>query len=259
MKKILIGMMVMLSGAMVLAAEQNDFRLTFSTKGKDVYSAEPKTTILDGEFYALVWSETANTPIVFNADGTIKGEAELVAAGPWAKDGKCGYVLHTIPAAEMQRYAGGVFSLVALDTRKADGTLSGYERDASGAARPRMVNGYFTICSIACDAARLSSVLDIDSPISISETSAVPEGTPKPEITGMKMRKGAKGMEMVLKVKGTSAYLNYTATSVGLCGEENGAQVEGVTATTGAANPNDEVEIVVPATEKMQLFKVNRK
>ena len=264
MKKTVIGMMMAMAGAMAFAAEQNDFRLTLSTKGVDRYAAAPKTAVLDGEFYALVWTKDAATPVVFNADGTVKPGAELVVSGPWAKDGKCGYVLHQIPAADMARYAGGTFRLVALDTRKADGTLAGYDRDADGYAHPKMVNGYSVVCAMTADAAILSSALDLAAPILISQTSEVPEGTPQPVVTSAKLRQGPNGPEFVIRVKGTAAYLNYTAASVELGGTRSVASADGTeavppTASAGASDPDAEIEIVVPATADRGLFKIIRK
>ena len=257
MKKTLMALVALAAG-MIFAAEQNDFRLTLSTKGPDSYAAAPKRTVLDGEFYALVWTKTADAPVVFKADGTVDGEAKLVVAGPWAKNGRCGYVLHQISAGEMKDYAGGVFRLVALDTRKADGTLSGFTRDAEGYAHPTMVNGYSLVASMTTDAALLSSTLRLDSPISISEPSTVPEGTPQPVITDMKLRRGANGQELVIRVKGTSPYLNYTASAVAVDGATSEVQ-SAAAGATGAENPDDEIEIVVPATGNSGLFKVIRK
>lgn len=261
MKKMLIGIAAALAGAMAFAAEQNDFRLTLSTAGIDSYSAAPKTAVLDGEFYALVWTKDAATPVVFNADGTVKPGAELVVCGPWAKNGKCGYVLHQIPAADMLRYSGGTFRLVALDTRKADGTLAGYDRDADGYAHPKMVNGFSVVSTMTSDAALLSSALSIPAPILISKASEVPEGTPQPVITSVTMRQGANGQEMVIRVKGTAAYLNYTAAAVSTSGEAESLPLakDGPTASTGASDPEAEIEIVVPATANSGLFKVIRK
>lgn len=271
MKKTMVGMMMAMAGALAFAAEQNDFRLTLSTKGVDSYAAAPKTAVLDGEFYALVWTKDAATPVVFNADGTVKGEAELVVSGPWAKGGKCGYVLHQIPAADMARYAGGTFRLVALDTRKADGTLAGYDRDADGYAHPKMVNGYSVVCAMTSDAAILSSVLDLSAPILISQASEVPEGTPQPVVTGATLREGASGREFVIRVKGTSPYLNYTAAAVFAGGKAENGEAEkveadssplvkdGTSSSTGASDPDVEIEIVVPATGDMGLFQIIRK
>lgn len=262
MKKMLIGIAAALAGAMAFAAEQNDYRLTLSTAGIDNYTAAPVRSVLDGEFYALVWTKDAATPVVFNADGTVQAGAELVVCGPWAKGGRCGYVLHQIPAADMARYAGGTFRLVALDTRKADGTLAGFDRDADGYAHPKMVNGYSLVSAMTFDAAVLSSVLDIAAPILISKASEVPEGTPQPVITGTEFREGATGREFVIRVKNTAAYLNYTAASVSQNGEAVSSPLQGengATASTGASDPEAEIEIVVPATADMGLFQVIRK
>lgn len=258
MKRTLITIMTTCAAMMIFAAEQNDFRLTLSTKGPDSYAAAPKRTVLDGEFYALVWTKTADTPVVFKADGSVQDGAELVVCGPWAKDGRCGYVLHQISQADMAHYSGGVFRLVALDTRKADGTLSGFTLDADGYAHPTMVNGYSLVASMTMDAALLSAALDIHSPINIATTSELPEGTPEPVITDMQLRQGVNGQELVIRVKGTAPYLNYTAALVTV----NGATSEtpAISAgATGATTVNDEIEIVVPATDNFGLFKIIRK
>ena len=261
MKKAICSMVLALAAAFAASAAVNDVRLTFYTKGPDAY--KDGTTVRDGEFYALVWVAKDAAFQGFNADGTLvaKEGNELIAAVPFAENGHLAFCAKLVAAADMARYEGGTFELVMLDTRNADGTVSAAKRVGdTGAWELAAVNGYQPIASVTPQAAALSTALNIASPIRISLTSEIPEGTPQPVITGMTRREGANGREMVIRVKGTAAYLRYTAAAVGLGGTAGAPsrQDEG-TAANGAADPDAEIEIVIPATGDSGFFKVTRK
>ena len=264
MKK-LICSMVLAAATFAANAAVDDVRLTFCTKGPDTY--KDGTTVKDGEFYALVWVAKDAAFQGFNADGTLvaKETNELVAAVPFAENGHLAFCKKQIAASEMAHYAGGTFELVMLDTRNADGTVSAAKRaDGTGAWELAAVNGYQPVASMTPQAAALSTALDIDSPIKIAFTSAIPADAPKPVVTGMTMREGANGREMVIKVKGTAAYLRYAASSVKLGGTRSVASEDGTDAVAsasvnGASDPDEEIEIVVPATDESGFFSVNRK
>ena len=259
MKK-LIGSMVLAAAALAANAAVDDLRLTFYTKGPDTYA--DGTTVKDGEFYALVWVAKDAAFQGFNADGTLvaKETNELVAAVPFAENGHLAFCKKQIAASEMVRYAGGTFELVMLDTRNADGTVSAAQRvDGTGAWELKAVNGYQSVASTTPQAAALSTALDIDLPIRISFVSEVPADAPKPVITSTTMREGANGREMVIRVKGTAAYLRYTVAAVKL-GEtaEASSRQDEATAANGSADPEAEIEIVVPATADSGFFTVIR-
>ena len=265
MKKVICSMVLALVATFAANAAVDDARLTFYTKGPDTYG--DGTLVRDGEFYALVWVAKGAAFQGFNADGTLvaEGANELIAAVPFAENGHLAFSAKLIAASDMRRYEGGTFELVMLDTRNADGTVSAAKRvGETGAWELAAVNGYQPIASVTPQAAALSTALDIDSPIRIGFTSEVPEGTPQPVITGMTMRQGVNGPEMAIKVKGTAAYLRYTAAAVDLGGMRSAASADGTetvssTASNGADNPDDEIEIVVPATDKSGFFNVIRK
>ena len=271
MKKAICSMVLALAAAFAASAAVNDVRLTFYTKGPDTY--KDGTTVRDGEFYALVWVAKDAAFQGFNADGTLvaKEGNELIAAVPFAENGHLAFCAKLIAAADMARYEGGTFELVMLDTRNADGTVSAAKRvGETGAWELAAVNGYQPIASVTPQAAALSTALNIASPIRIGFTSEIPEGTPQPVITGMTMREGPNGREMVIRVKGTAAYLRYTAAAVELGGTAENGEAESLplnknyttaspAASNGAADPDDEIEIVVPATGKRGFFCVRRK
>lgn len=258
MKKAFYSMVLALAAAFAADAAVDDVRLTFYTKGPDTY--KDGTTVRDGEFYALVWVAKGAAFRGFNADGTLvaKEGNELIAAVPFAESGHLAFCAKLIAASDMARYEGGAFELVMLDTRNADGTVSAAKRvGETGGWELAAVNGYQPIASVTPQAAVLSTALDIDSPIKIGFASEVPEGTPQPVITSTELRQGPNGREMVIRVKGTAAYLRYTAAAVGPGGAASGAAE--ATSANGSADPDAEIEIVIPATGKSGLFSVIRK
>lgn len=258
MKKIICSMILSATAVLSASAGVDDVRLTFYTNGPDRYM--DGTIVRDGEFYALVWVAEGETFQGFTADGKLVSQGEdneLVAAVPFAKDGHLAFCAKQIGAADMVRYAGGAFELVMLDTRNADGSVSAAKRADGGAWELAAVNGYQAIASVTPQAAALATALDIDSPIKIGSVSTVPQDAPQPVITDMKLRKGANGQEMVIKVKGTAAYLRYCVASVDLGGATS-TPVAG-SAINGDADPDQEIEIVIPATASSGFFKLMRK
>lgn len=113
MKKIVLILSGLAAGV-VFAVEQPEVQVvSFSSQGTDYY-ADGKTSVLDGECYALVWSEDG----VFEGiagDGSPKDSNDkVVYVGAFAKDGKCKYVEFHIA----NDYAKtGKFDVWVLDTR----------------------------------------------------------------------------------------------------------------------------------------------
>lgn len=252
MKKAILMMTVALMATVFARAAQDDLRLVFETKGPDSYA--DKTSVLDGEFYALVWVKAGAAFAGFNADATlVDAEAnELVAVVPFAKGGRLPATKKQLAAETAGHYAAGSFAVILLDTRNADGTLAAAAKDELGRPFPAKVNGQSMLAVQTAESAAYSAALGIDAPIQIASASAVPEGTPQPVITKVAMRQGPNGQEMVISVKGTVPYLDYTAAN------EKGAAIE-ATAATGKASADDTIEIVVPATGASGLYKVIRK
>ena len=127
MKKLAFAAIAAAASLTLLAGAQNDMRLLFETQGIDTYKGGTQR-VLDGEFYALVWTPAGAAFAGFNADGTLTGAAdELVAAVPFAKGGRLPLTVKQIPAARVSHYAQGTFTVVSLDTRKADHSV-GYRK-----------------------------------------------------------------------------------------------------------------------------------
>lgn len=247
-----------LFAALVACAEMDDLRITFKTAGVDTYT--DGKTVLDGEFYALVWVADGAAFQGFKADATLVDATgnELIVMVPFAKDGRLPLTFKQVSSALATKYADGAFIVTLLDTRTAEGTLSGFTRDANGAAVPKAVNGYSTVAEIAGDAALYSKALKLDLPVVIDAASAVPSDAPQPVITGIKLRDGKNGREAVLTVKGTAAYLRYVAAR-GDRPTATSAEKIPETAVDGGADAEKEIEIVVPAVKEADFYSVMRK
>ncbi|MCR5414629.1 MAG: hypothetical protein K6F50_07900 [Kiritimatiellae bacterium] len=243
MKKLICGLAIA-SAAACFAGEQNDLRVTFSTKGTDKYA--DGSTVRDGEFYALVWSPA--TFQGFKADGsTVSKDDEVIATVPFAKGGRLPLTLAEIDAAEASKYEEGAFSVVLLDTRNAAGEV---EADAKA---PSAVNGYETTATVSLEEAAASASLGVDSAVKVSVTSAVPADAPKPVITGVKK----EGDFLILTVKGTAAYLRYNVAG-GATPDAIGTAGTAEAPKDGAASAEDTIELKVPAEGSSGFYKVIR-
>ena len=105
--------------AVALANSVGDARLSFSTKGPDRYA--DGSVVMDGEAYALVWSQDGNFD-GFSADGEcVDPEDRVVLIAPVAKDGRCPPVLFQIPEVEAEALKNGQYAVYLLDTRVVSG------------------------------------------------------------------------------------------------------------------------------------------
>ncbi len=246
MKKV-IGMALAMAAAVCFGEAQNDLRVTFSTKGPDAY--KDGTTVLDGEFYALVWS--AGEFGGFAADGSVVG-GKVLATVPFAKDGRLPFTKFLIPAAEKADYATGSFSVVLLDTRKADGTLA-ESVVVDGMKAPAAVNGWVATATVGVAEAAASASLGVASPVTIASASALPEDAPTPVITGVRK----EGDYLVLTVKGTAAYLRYNVAG-GATPDAIGSEGSAEAPKDGATSEDDTIELKVPVKGESGFYKVIR-
>ena len=249
MKKAMFSMLAALAAA-VASAAANDALVTFSTKGPDKYA--DGTAVVDGERYALVWTAPGSDGAAIAADGSVKG-GEIVLTAPVAKGGRCPTVVFEVGADLMSsRYVGGTWSVYLLDTRRygADGavTLAG-----SVGGLPVAINAAGAVAgsSVALSSGVISGVVAASA--SAATATAVPEGTPSPTITGIRV----EGANVFVSVKGTVPYLQYGLSS----GSTPDAVTEGVSGTpqTGASAPDEEIVLVAPAKSGGAFFKVGRK
>lgn len=257
MKKLIMMVAGAMATVFAFAAEQNDVRVTFWSKGPDQY--KDGSTVVDGELYALVWTKAGASFAGFKADGSLVDDAnsQVVAAGPWAKGGRCKPILHLVAAAQASAFARGTYDLVFLDTRNADGTVSAPERDEEGSVKLSVVNGCTSVAS-ATGAAEGSASMSAAGGIVIETASAVPTGVPQPEITGLEMVNVNGEQMMKLTVKNTVPFLRYKGAEVDLSADAESAGQDGGVPANGASSVDQEVEVLVPAKGKQGFFKVTR-
>lgn len=256
MNKIILSMVCVAAAFLTALAATDDKCLYYSTKGVDTY--QDGKTVLDGEFYALVWVKDGSSFSGFQADGALVDATNnrLISLAPYAEDGHLDEIQTQVSQTGLAAMNGGSLYVILLDTRNADGTLSAKVKGNDGRWIPTAVNGYKGVYSATMAQVVATSQLGIALPIRVDTASLVPADAPKPVITAIDFREGANGREMVLKVKGTAAYLRYTAAAADLGG---GTSQVDATAENGKADVEQEIEIVVPATEASGFFKVIRK
>ena len=236
------------------AGAQNDMRLLFETRGTDTY--KDGSPVLDGEFYALVWTPAGMEFAGFRADGAlVSGSDEVVAMVPFAKGGRLPLTKKQIAASAVARYSKGVFSVVSLDTRRADGRLSEPATGANGLPYPSAVNGWQCAAASTAGDAALYAALNVSAAIRLENASALPDDVPQPVVTGVRR----EGDFLVLAVKGTAAFLRYNVAG-GETPDAIGTEGQAAAPADGASSADAEIELRVPVdpNAKSGFFKVIR-
>ena len=129
--KLLCMAAAVLSAAFVYA-DEGDVLINFSTT-HDTYA--DGTTVLDGEWYALVWSPDGAFGGITSDCGPARSGDEVVFVSPLAKNGKCPDVVFEL--ARDKAHFDGVYQVYLIDTRNADNTAPAA---AVAGARP-VLNG----------------------------------------------------------------------------------------------------------------------
>lgn len=253
MKKTFFAMSAFFAAAFALAETPVYFR----SEGPDRYA--DGTVVQDGEIYALVWSRTNSegTPVSeFAMDSTGKildaNNHKVLARAPIAKDGGCPPNLYIISDTQESLASTGSFAVYLLDTRARSGEgaettvgpdesgsffCNGYEKVpggkvsfSSGATvkRDKSGNGGFTGANAVA--------------------SAVPAGTPAPEIVDIAAADGAA----VVTVDETVPSIQYAL----LAYEELGG--EPVNLANGVNGNADESIYLSTENPKYRFFKVVR-
>ena len=251
MKKLLM-MMAVAASAMFAFADR--VVMTYFSLGPDKYAngAEVK----EGEFYALVFVKAGQTFAGFNADGTLVDPAngEILEMGPWAKNWVkvgmgCPARNYQPEDAEAAKYVGGSIRLFVLDTRDANGNLSGYTQTETG-YKPNAVNGYGEATAAKFKLGEAPKT-GAQVPTKAALQSAVPAGAPAPKITGLRIKDGYA----YLTVENTVPYLQYNVATGAKPGEM--ANKQAAEAPKGG-DAGKAIELKVPLTEANKFFKVNR-
>lgn len=132
MKKAIFGFGLLMS-ALAFANVDNKVIL-FSTPGPDTY--KDGTAVLDGEYYALVWTRAGKTfEGVDTCGNAVGGDSRVLLKAPVAKGGRCPLVQFQLNAGFCAKngISSGTLAVYLLDSRKfkagADGVLL---KDADG-------------------------------------------------------------------------------------------------------------------------------
>jgi len=240
MKKLItLGLAALAAGATFAAA--NDLLITFSTPGPDKYA--DGSVVLDGERYALCWSQDFSQ-FAIKADGTAEG-GKVVLKAPIAKGGRCPTTVFEIDAAyAAKNFAGGEWAVYLLDTRTfgADGAVA-VSKTLTSVNTAGLVG-----TSVSVGNGTLASLTGAS-----GEATELPAGAevPRPQITGIRVVDGS----VLVTVKGTVPYLAY-GLAAGSTPDAIGAVGEG---QAGAVSADEEITLVTSAKEGSAFFKVGRK
>lgn len=237
--------MVALIGCVAFAA-QNDALVTFSTPGPDTYS--DGTTVLDGECYALVWSPK-NATFEVLADGSTTG-GEIVLTAPVAKGGRCPRIVFQVPAAKVDGYKNGEWSVYLLDTRRigADGVARPAGVKADGSARLVNAAGEVVGSTVALKSGSVDKFSGSGASCAATAT-GVPAGTPQPEIAAIRIL----GDKVFVTVENTVPYLAYDLSEGGTPDDVSKKLNDPRT-----GGDDGTVVLVAPKKEGGAFFRVNR-
>lgn len=196
------------------ANSAEDSAIVFSTVGPDRYA--DGSTVLDGELYALVWTEDGVFE-GFSADGKALDEKDkILVAAPLAKDGRCPKVMFQIPRALAVNY--GKFEVFLVDTRVAAASGSVTPRGSAN-GEVKLVNGYGRVpAEIA-----LSGVSSKAEGAAVANlNSAAPKDARQPRVKAMRI----EGDEVVLTVENMPGYMRVQSGRNAAAADSTGAAVE---------------------------------
>ena len=239
MKKTIAVLFALLSVAAFAGADK-DLNISFSTPGPDQYA--DGTTVLDNEYYALVW-----TP----ANG---GDQTIVCAVKAAKDGRCVPVLFTVLAADVEEknYNDGTFGVYLLDTRV-------FATDENGDTKVTGLAGKFDADSQNVKVAVADGIVSTGGAIVTADASkgVSADGydlaaleVPVPRVTKIEV----ENANIVVTVADTVPFVAYTL--------QAGSDVKKSfsvppAATCANGNKGGEIKLVTPKEPGAQFFKVS--
>ena len=183
MNKALFGL-CLLSAAVSFGGVNNKV-IAFSTQGEDKYA--DGTRVLDGEYYALVWTKNGATFEGIDTSGKIVGDEKenaILLKAPVAKDGRCPFIQFEIDETYYAEHGlgGGTLAVYLLDTRKfkadADGVLvkkDGKFEVESWGHEENPVNGYGNT-GAAIDVRAGAASADVGAAVAATDSSVVTEG-----------------------------------------------------------------------------------
>ena len=249
MKKKSIALLLSLGiTAVTFANSLGDARLSFSTKGPDRYA--DGSVVMDGECYALVWSQDGNFD-GFAANGEcIDPEDRIVLIAPIAKNGCCPPVLFQVPQAEAEELAGGQYAVYLLDTRIASGDTVRPCGTVNG--KLALMNGYgATSANLAVGALNSKKAEEIAEDKAegqiASVLAAVPADCAQPRIKSMRI----EGDNVFLTVENLKGFMRVSS------GSDVSAS-DAATAAVETSGEGGEVTLVTRKPGNSGFFKVIR-
>ena len=234
MKKTIAVLFALLSVAAFAGADK-DLNISFSTPGPDQYA--DGTTVLDNEYYALVW-----TP----ANG---GEQTIVCAVKAAKNGKCVPVLFTVDA---ETYKEGTFGVYLLDTRV-------FATDENGDTKVTGLAGKFDADSQNVKVAVADGIVSSEGAIVTADAAkgVSADGydlaaleVPAPRVTKIEV----ENANVVVTVADTVPFVAYTLQAGSDVKKEFSVPPA---ATCANGNKGGEIKLVTPKEPGAQFFKVS--
>lgn len=245
--KTLIASLAIVASACAFAAP-DDTSVLFSTQGPDKYA--DGTTVVDGECYALVWSEGEFAGI--KADCTSVNPAdEILGIFPAAKDGKCKLSKYTLTADAFNK--GGSISLWLLDTRtytsNPDGSTAVALAKQESDTKVPVVNGAVAVDAAVEVAKAGFGGISAKGP-AVAGAVAIPEGAPTPNVKSIKVG----NVYVELEVENTVPYITYSVSA----GKEPGELAKDpAAAATGKAG--ETITIYTLKNGDTGFFQINRK
>lgn len=106
--------------------------ISFSTTGPDKYA--DGAVVLNGEWYALVWSSDGNFEGITAECKAVDPNDAVVIVAPLAKGGKCPFTVFQIDSKSPNCKSDGTYSVYLLDTRNADKTAVAAAKDGKPAS-----------------------------------------------------------------------------------------------------------------------------
>ena len=254
MKKLLAGIVAMV-GVAAFADAANTL-VYFYSEGPDTYA--DGTTVLDGERYALVWSQDGEfdgftvTGEAVNQDPTKEKVFGIVSR---ARGGRCPMTVFQIDSKEAP--TEGVYAVYLLDTRTA-ADLTKLSKTVNG--KPEVIRATSTtVASYATRKAAFGSAPQNEGAKTSAgagvATAIAPGASAAPVVTGIKV----EGAYVYITVKNTSPFLTYDVVGAEDVGDVDGApKRDDVKQQAGAPNPDEEITFVVPKENSGKFFKVRR-
>jgi hypothetical protein len=251
MKKLLAGIVAM-AGVAAFADAANTL-VYFSSQGPDKYA--DGTTVLDGERYALVWSEDGNFDGFTVTGDPVDSKDVVFSIMSRAKGGRCPMTAFQVDSKVAP--TNGVYAVYLLDTRiDIDGKA---ELSKMEDGKPQVIKA--TSTTVASYAVKGASSFGAATQTSAEATASAGSVTPiapgasaAPVVTGIKV----EGAYVYITVKNTSPFLSYD-----VVGAENAADVDkgtkkDVEQQPGALNTDEEITFIVPKENSGKFFKVRR-